>query len=67
VNTREKCPKCGGEMEAEFVDIGIGWQQVTESMCMNQCDYIEWEYEQYKNKVENPLTVEEWLNLYVNN
>jgi hypothetical protein len=36
------CNHCGTEMEAEFVDIGIGWQQVTESICPNQCDYIEY-------------------------
>lgn len=28
-----KCPYCGGEAEAEFVDIGVGLQQCTPYGC----------------------------------
>lgn len=65
MKTGEKCKKCGTGLEAEFVDIGVGWEQVTEGLCPNQCDYIEWEYKQYKNKKalmeETPLSFDEWL------
>lgn len=38
------CKHCGCEMEAEFVDIGIGQQQVTDWQCPNDnCpEYLEW-------------------------
>lgn len=39
-----KCKHCGVNMEAEFVDIGIGTQQVTDWECLNShCpEYLEW-------------------------
>lgn len=27
------CPHCGGEAYAEYVDIGVGYQQVTPAVC----------------------------------
>lgn len=39
-----KCKFCDHEMEAEFVDIGIGSQQVTDWQCTNlDCpEYLKW-------------------------
>ncbi|MCA1029379.1 hypothetical protein LCM23_25540 [Cytobacillus kochii] len=39
-----KCKYCGCEMEAEFVDIGIGEQQVSDWQCPNDnCpEYLDW-------------------------
>lgn len=35
-----RCPQCGGECEAEFVDIGVGMQQVTPYGCVD-CEWYE--------------------------
>jgi hypothetical protein len=64
LKTSEKCKHCGEHLIAEFVDIGIGWDQVTEGVCPNNCDYIEWEYQQYKDKNVKPLDMDEWLKLH---
>jgi len=64
LKTGEKCIECGTELEAEFVDIGIGFEQVTQGICPNQCDYIEWEYQQYKDRTVKPLDMNEWLKLH---
>lgn len=39
-----KCRHCGLKMEAEFVDIGIGEQQVSDWQCQNiSCpEHLEW-------------------------
>ena len=39
-----KCKHCGQEKEAEFVDIGIGSQQVTPWQCTNEScpELLEW-------------------------
>lgn len=65
MKTGIKCEHCGSEMEAEFVDIGIGFQQVTEGKCPNECDYIEWEYQKYKDETVKPLDMNEWLKMHV--
>lgn len=38
------CQHCGCEMEAEFVDIGVGEQQVSDWQCPNDTcpEYMEW-------------------------
>lgn len=41
-STGEKCEDCGELLEAEFVDIGIGWEQVTKELCPNNCEYVRW-------------------------
>lgn len=56
-----KCENCGEKLEAEFVDIGIGVEQVTEGRCPNNCDYIEWLYQEYIKETKNPLSMDEWL------
>lgn len=65
MNIKEKCPKCGGEMEAEFVDIGIGYSQVSEAFCVNSCDMLDYFYADYvrqKEKLgEAVKTFDEWL------
>lgn len=30
---KETCPYCGGPVEAEYVDVGVGYQQVTPHTC----------------------------------
>lgn len=35
------CPWCGGETDAEFVDIGVGFQQVTPFVCVD-CQAAQW-------------------------
>jgi len=40
--TYETCEHCGEYMYAEYVDIGIGMQQVTPAACANECDYIKY-------------------------
>lgn len=39
-----QCPICGGAMYAEFVNIGVGYQQVTPREC-GSCEYREGEDE----------------------
>lgn len=62
---KERCPKCGAEMDAEFVDIGIGFQQMTEARCVEDCDANEYFYAEYvrnQEKLEKPVqSFEEWL------
>jgi hypothetical protein len=59
--TYEYCKDCGAELEAEFVDIGIGYEQVTQGECPNNCGYIEWMYQEYVKDNKNPLPLEEWI------
>ncbi|MFD2704192.1 hypothetical protein [Salibacterium lacus] len=37
MRTHEYCAICGEELEAEYVDVGIGFQQVTEADCPRGC------------------------------
>lgn len=59
-----KCKHCNYEMEAEFVDIGIGTQQVTDWQCTNDhCPkYLEWLEQNCKR--EDWCTVRTALNQY---
>ena len=41
-STYETCRHCGERKEAEYVDIGIGYMQVTPAVCPNECDYIKY-------------------------
>lgn len=59
MRTHEYCKKCGTEMEAEFVDIGIGFQQVTEARCSNQCYECE-----TQELTSMEFTKEEWEDIY---
>ena len=61
MKTGELCKDCGAELVAEFVDIGIGWQQVTAGECPNNCDYIKYAYGEYVKSTENTLSLNDWL------
>ncbi|MFA1509982.1 hypothetical protein ACDN41_12200 [Priestia aryabhattai] len=61
-----KCKSCGAEMDAEFVDIGIGTQQVTDWECPNECGYLEWQYEQDMKVANVKISFDEWLKNGVN-
>lgn len=52
MRTYEKCEHCGEETEAEFVDIGIGYEQVTEARCPNNCKTV---YEELLEQVKYDL------------
>lgn len=67
LETGEICPTCNANMYAEFVDIGVGFQQVTESMCPNYCGYLEWEEEKEQKRQEIKSSVENYLNLLKEN
>ena len=49
-STYEICEYCGVRKCAEYVDIGIGFQQVTPAICPNDCEYIK--YLESKMEVE---------------
>ena len=50
-HSKKFCKHCGCELEAEFVDIGIGKIQVTDLECQNpQCpEHLEWLENHLKN------------------
>lgn len=53
------CAICGEKLDAEFVDIGVGWQQVTEEDCPNQCGHVLYDYSIYEEEcIKNGETPE---------
>lgn len=47
----KRCPHCNKEyLQGELVDIGIGFQQVTEDEPNCDCEYIEWMEKQIEDK-----------------
>lgn len=60
----EICPTCGAKMDAEFVDIGIGFQQLTPYEC-GACEDVKYHYFSYKEHTESlgarPLSYDEWI------
>lgn len=60
-----KCDLCGYELDAEFVDIGVGFQQVTEARCGNGCEHFFMAYDEYEKEQKafgnEPEAFEKWL------
>lgn len=59
MRTHEYCEVCKEEKEAEFVDIGVGFHQVTEARCSNMCNECE-----QKKIVSMEFAKEEWEDIY---
>ena len=58
------CDICGGELYAEFVDIGVGLQQVTPEDCGNGCQNELENYDRYEQDCRElgvvPQPFEQW-------